>query len=93
MRFSSEETVVTCGIHDAIMASTDFSLFCLESLKRHFAGDWGDTLPEDAMANEMALAVDDRILSAYIDPKSNKKIWVLTECDRSATTILFPEEY
>jgi len=93
MRFTSLQTVVTCGVHDAIMTSTDFSLFVLNSLKRHFAGDWGNTLPEDAMANEMALAVDDRILSAYIDAQSDKKIWILTEHDRSVTTVLFPEEY
>lgn len=93
MKFSSEQTVVTCGVSAEINDNSDFAMFVLASLKRHFKCDWGDTLPEDCVANDMALVIDDRILSAYIYPLSDKKIWILTECDRSATTILFPEEY
>ena len=93
MKFSTEQTVVTCGVNNEILASTDFALFVLASLKRHFSCDWGDSTESDKLANDFALATDDRILSAYICPKSDKKIWVISEHDRSVTTVLYPEEY
>jgi len=93
MKFSSEQVACTCSIHDKISSDAEFSEFVQQSLSRHFSCDWGDTPPEDCLANAMALATDDRILSAYIHKKSDRKIWILTECDRSITTVLYPEEY
>jgi hypothetical protein len=93
MKFSSQQTVCTCGISDRIAEDAKFSLFVLNSLKRHFSCDWGDSPKEDCLANDMALATDDRILSAYIQKTSGRKIWIITEHDRTVTTVLYPEEY
>jgi len=61
-------------------------------LRRHMAGDWGEVCPEDAQANAHAAEHGGRILSAYT-LSSGVKIWIITEADRSATTLLLPEEY
>jgi hypothetical protein len=61
-------------------------------LARHEAGDWGTVGPEDREENELSLREGFRILSAYT-LSTGVKIWVITEADRSATTILLPEEY
>lgn len=59
---------------------------------RHLCGDWGDLGEEDRRANDSALKDGARILSAYI-LKSGEKLWIITEWDRSATTLLLPGEY
>jgi hypothetical protein len=59
---------------------------------RHQANDWGEVSESDAEANASALAEGDRILSAYTSPKG-ERIYVITEADRSATTIMLAEEY
>lgn len=61
------------------------------AISRHERGDWGDVCPEDHRANNWSLAHGERILSAYI--VEGERIWILTERDRSATTVLFPSEY
>ena len=82
------------------LASTPGALEALEDAKqspaefivRHCNGDWGEVGKEDAAENEFSVDKDLRILSAY---RTNKgvRIWVITEADRSSTTILLPEEY
>lgn len=63
-----------------------------EFLARHQVGDWGDLTPEDVQENELALQQGYRLLSAY--PLGNDvRIWLITEWDGSATTLLLPEEY
>lgn len=63
-----------------------------ELLQRHITGDWGTLDPEDIRANEDALKEGERLLSNYlITPKC--RIWIITERDRSVTTLLLPEEY
>ena len=64
-------------------------------LNRHATGDWGDLDPEDAKLNDAALTSgEDRIFSVYKrDGIPDGKIWIITERDRSATTVLFPSEY
>ena len=63
-------------------------------LARHARGDWGDVDAEDAAANEAAIRDGSRILSAYtINHDHGVRLWVITEADRSVTTILLPEEY
>lgn len=64
-----------------------------EYIRRHECGDWGDLSEADKEANERALEEEGRIFSAYILPKSKEKIWIITEADRSATTVLLPFEY
>lgn len=61
-------------------------------LIRHMRGDWGNVCPEDREANNEALKNGSRVLSAYW-VSDERKIWIITEADRSATTILYPEEY
>lgn len=60
-------------------------------LDRHITGDWGTLPDEDRQANEDALAHGLRIMSVY--PVGENKVWVITEADRSATTLLLPDEY
>jgi hypothetical protein len=64
----------------------------LEFLSRHQAGDWGDLTEEDKAENEYSVLHGFRILSAYA-LTTGVKIWLITEADRSATTILLPSEY
>lgn len=59
---------------------------------RHVRKDWGEVCPDDARANEDALVRGDRLLSAYRTANGDK-LWVITEADRSVTTILLPSEY
>ncbi len=60
-------------------------------LARHASGDWGDLCTFDRRQNERALRVGERIFSSY--DTSAGKVWIITEADRSVTTILLPEEY
>ena len=76
----------------AINALTTTDTHPLTLLRRHVTGDWGDLTPEDVEANRMALATGARVLSAYTLPDGTR-VWVITEADRSATTILLPEDY
>ena len=59
---------------------------------RHQRGDWGEVCPEDWRSNDQALRQGMRILSAY-RTSTWYKFWIITEADRSATTILLPEDY
>ena len=63
-----------------------------DALTRHMRGDWGEVCDEDWTENDFSLKNGFRILSAYTS-KSGFKFWIITEADRSATTILLPEEY
>ena len=60
--------------------------------QRHVLGDWGDINQEDKKTNDLAVEMGERILSGYTLPDGTK-VWVITESDRSATTILLPDEY
>ncbi len=62
------------------------------ALRRHAAGLWGDLSDEDRLANEMALKHGGRILSAY-SSTNGIRYWVITETDRSATTVLLTDDY
>jgi len=63
-----------------------------EFLDRHAMGDWGDMCDDDRKANDEALIIGERLLSAY-KLKDETKIWIITERDRSVTTILLPGDY
>ncbi len=63
-----------------------------EGLSRHAAGDWGDVSPDDAAENDAALTQGNGgFLSAY--GTGDQRFWIITEADRSATTVLLPEDY
>jgi len=61
-------------------------------LDRHISGDWGIVDSEDAEANNFAVGNGERLLSSY-ELADGSRIWVITEWDRSATTLLQPDEY
>lgn len=64
----------------------------LRGLQRHQAGDWGAVDQEDRQANDHALAAGTRLLSVY-HATNGVKFWIITEADRSVTTVLLPEDY
>lgn len=63
-----------------------------ELLSRHLCGDWGDLCQEDKTENELSLKYGFRLLSSY-QVTDTEKIWIITEADRSVTTVLLPAEY
>ncbi len=95
--FNTGQIVATRGVYDLTCQNPDFAKFVQKSLNRHVKGDWGDVNNEDKQTNDQALKQVIRLLSAYNDDRFPKNgvatIWIITEADRSATTILFPDEY
>ena len=63
----------------------------LLGIQRHQAGDWGDLTDDNRATNDRALAQGGRIVSSY-QAMNGTKFWLITEADRSATTILLPED-
>lgn len=86
------QLVITAGIRDKMSESSDFEKFVRKSFSRHATGDWGDMCEEDKSSNDYALENGGRLFSSY-NYNEDIKIWIITEWDRSATTILFPSEY
>ena len=64
----------------------------VEFIDRHLRNDWGEVCKEDWEANDAALKEGTRLLSAYRTSKDDR-LWIITEWDRSVTTILLPDEY
>ena len=62
------------------------------SLLRHAGCDWGDVCPEDSEANDSALWGGGRLFSVY-HGRNAVKFWIITEANRTATTVLMPEDY
>ena len=88
-RFPLGRIVATPG---ALRACEDSGVNPLNLIDRHWSGDWGDLPEEDKKENEFSINRQLRILSAYVIAP-DVKIWIITEADRSATTILLPKEY
>ena len=61
-------------------------------LARHAGGDWGEVDQEDVRENEYSVAHGFRLLSNYTTA-AGEKLWIITEADRSSTTLLLPDEY
>ena len=91
------QVVATRGVDDLASQNHEFAKFMQKCLNRHAKEDWGDVDEEDKQTNDYALKHGMRVLSAYNDDCFLKHgiatIWIITEADRSATTILFPDEY
>ena len=89
-KFSPGQIVATPGAMEAIGQSGILSL-----LRRHLNGDWGELDTRDQTANQRALTTGERIFSAYTigEGEDAVRVWVITEADRSATTVLLPDEY
>ena len=64
----------------------------LRGIKRHQSGDWGDVDTHDREANDSALTGGTRLFSVYHSARG-LKFWIITEADRSVTTVLMPEDY
>lgn len=86
--FSLGQVFATPGALDLLDSNAQNSS---ELLLRHQSGDWGNVPPEDAEENDHSVANGNRILSSY--PVGDARIWIITEADRSYTTLLLPEEY
>lgn len=94
MLFNPGNIYCTKSIQDFSEVMPEFWNFCTNSLLRHLRGDWGNLCPEDCVMNDNAVHSGERILSSYSYPENSElDIWIITEYDRSATTILFPSEY
>ena len=65
----------------------------LDFLSRHVRGVWGELDEDDRKENELSLTRGFRLLSSYQTGTGDAKVWVITEADRSVTTLLLPEEY
>jgi len=87
--FKLGRVVMTPGAIEALQASGESPW---SFLTRHVAGDWGDLDGEDKALNDQALRDGSRILSTYATAKG-ERLWIITEADRSASTILLPDEY
>ena len=93
MTFPMGQIVLAREVYRWTVTKGDFAHFVTSSLKRHARGDWGNLCQEDREQNELALrAANLRLFSAY-EHWRLPKIWIITEADRSVTTVLFPEEY
>ncbi|MFI5397703.1 MAG: hypothetical protein ACHQ9S_19375 [Candidatus Binatia bacterium] len=86
-KFPLGRVVATTGAYDALTP-----LDIKRGIFFHSQGDWGDVCEEDKRLNDRALIEGTRILSAYV-AENGTRFWIITEADRSATTVLLPEEY
>ncbi|MBX6317235.1 hypothetical protein [Pigmentiphaga sp.] len=89
-RFSPGQTVMTLGVDELVRQGR---LNPVPYLRRHLAADWGDLDDSDRRQNDAALkSGEDRLFSSYqVTP--DLKLWIITEWDRSVTTLLLPSEY
>lgn len=89
-RFQMGRPVITPAAQAALDAAGIEGVLLLA---RHIHGDWGDLGIDDLAANELALLTGKRLLSSYNLRDVRAKVWIITEADRSMTTILLSEEY
>lgn len=94
-KFSLGMLCATAGVAEQTRQDREFHAFVWQCLSRYREGDWGDMTSSDKRANDDAVACGDaRILASYKRPDHpTQNIWIITEADRSATTVLFPDEY
>ena len=88
-RFPLGRIVATPG---ALRACDEAGQEPIAFLQRHVVGDWGELDAEDWQRNDLAVVEGSRILSAYT-LSNHTKIWIISESDRSVTTVLLPEDY
>ena len=90
--FTLGRLLMTRGVNELVAGDEAFAKFVMASLARHAKGDWGNLRDEDKQENELSLKEGYRLLSAY-ESEGLPRIWIITEADRSVTTVLFPDEY
>ena len=88
-RFALGQTVITPGAEEALEIAGQTAI---EFLRRHMTGDWGELSDEDVRENELSLKQGFRLLSRYQTTKG-ERFWIITEADRSVTTVLLPQDY
>jgi hypothetical protein len=86
-KFPLGQTVITANAN-AVLSELDV----IVALQRHQSGDWGDVDNHDRQMNEDSLRKSSRLFSVYYTA-AGTKFWIITEWDRSATTVLLPEDY
>ena len=86
-RFNLGALVMTQGVKEKVPSREAW-----EALVRHVHGDWGDLCEEDRISNNLAVLNGAKLLSVY-QSKSGIRFWIVTEWDRSVTTVLLPAEY
>lgn len=98
--FDLGHVVATRSVMASMELSPTFAALVASSLQRHHEGNWGTLTLADTTANDLALIHRERLLSVYPIPagelsgsRLDGRVWVITEGDRSATTVLFPSEY
>lgn len=89
--FNMGQLVATKSINDLMATEQKFAVEITIALQRYAVKDWGNLNDEDKETNDVTLEYGERLLGAYETCKG--KIWIITEADRTVTTILFPEEY
>ncbi len=90
--FSIGNLVATCSVTDRMEKDPAFREFVSYSYRRYISCDWGDTCKADQRQNDIAVRDGERILAEYRFDKDTK-LWIITEWDRSVTTLLFPDDY
>lgn len=91
--FSLGQLLATPGVLAMLEAlQLDPLPFLLPLVVRHVSGDWGDICFEDRQANADALVQGSRLMSVY-GLSATQRLWIITEADRSSTTVLLPQEY
>lgn len=102
MKFELGQTLVTRAVHEEMEHNIEFGAFIQGLFYRYIKMDWGAMVEEDLKANDYAVDHEERILASYSIPldirkkmlnELDDKIWIITEWDRSVTTVLFPSDY
>lgn len=94
MLFETGGIFSSAGVNESCCIIAGFWSFVCDCVTKHASGDWGDLCEDDKKLNDEAVQHGGRILSAYNHPLDpDLKIYIITEADRSATTVLFPSEY
>ncbi len=91
-RFDIGNLVSTCSVSERMETDAAFAEFVSYSFRRYITCDWGDSYKEDKKANDKAVRNGERIHAVYKFDDSTT-LWIITEWDRSVTTLLFPEDY
>lgn len=89
--FELGKTVMTQGVVDILENNMGSQGSLFIALTRHKNGDWGSICIEDKITNDEATKTGERVLSEY--KLCGERIWIITERDRSVTTVLLPSEY
>jgi len=90
--FTLGQVVTTRAVSDRMADDETFAKHVINGLSKHLVGDWGDVCEDDKQSNEEALKYGSRVLSSY-GKDTDQHIWIITEADRSSTTVLYPSEY